>query len=139
MFSIQIVPILSAAAAFSRQYDGQQTFLRKNFPQFHLSYVSYIDSTYYYWKFFFFIRDYFLCIWKMISSYLFKINICCRYSFYPSFCFLIFSCLMFVTCFARNFLSFKVKKVSLNKAENSIRHFGELYTLHPWLFSECVH
>ena len=90
-------------------------------------------------KFFFFIRDYFLCIWKMISSYLFKINICCRYSFYPSFCFLIFSCLMFVTCFARNFLSFKVKKVSLNKAENSIRHFGELYTLHPWLFSECVH
>ena len=48
MFSIQIVPILSAAAAFSRQYDGQQTFLRKNFPQFHLSYVSYIDSTYYY-------------------------------------------------------------------------------------------
>ena len=138
MFSIQIVPILSAAAAFSRQYDGQQTFLRKNFPQFHLSYVSYIDSTYYYWNFFF-IRDYFLCIWKMISSYLFKINICCRYSFYPSFCFLIFSCLMFVTCFARNFLSFKVKKVSLNKAENSIRHFGELYTLHPWLFSECVH
>lgn len=35
--------------------------------------------------------------------------------------FLIFSCLMLVTCFARNFLPQKVKKVMLNKAENRFR------------------
>ena len=51
--------------------------------------------------------------------------------------FLIFSCLMLVTCFARNFLPQKVKKAMLNKAENRFRQIKRVEFTTQYMQSHC--